>query len=98
MEGHNFRKQIIVKLQEVMINIFSNPYGDFYQKYIKNIREDDVSNEKLDNQLKKIGQIRGKKWKVLIDFIEITGKLHHELQNGVGNVNKKLLEIYHTRK
>ena len=28
-----------------------------------------------------------------MDFIEITGQLHHELQNGDGDVNKKLLNI-----
>ena len=39
MEGHNFRKKIIVKLHEIRTDLFSNPYEDFYQKYIENIGE-----------------------------------------------------------
>ena len=49
VEEHKFRKEIIVKLHEVRIDIFGNPYEDFYQKYIESIGEDDVSNEKIDN-------------------------------------------------
>ena len=45
MEGHNFRKEIIVKLHEVRTGLFSNPYEYFQQKHIENIGEDDVSNE-----------------------------------------------------
>ena len=41
----------------------------------------------------KIGEISQEKGKVLIHFIEITGQLHHELQNDDGDVNKKLLNI-----
>ena len=37
MEGHNFRKEIIVKLHGVRNDLFSNPYEDFNQKYIENI-------------------------------------------------------------
>ena len=73
VEEHKFRKEIIVKLHEVRIDIFGNPYEDFYQKYIESIGEDDVSNEKNDHQLIKIGEISQEKQKVLMDFIEITG-------------------------
>ena len=93
MEGHNFRKEITVKLHEVRIDLFSNAYKSFHQKYIENIGEDDVSNEKIDNQLIEIGRFSQEKWKALMDFIEITGQLHHELQNGGGDLNKKLLKI-----
>ena len=93
MEGHNFRKEIIVKLHEVRNDLFSNPYEDFNQKYIENIGEDNVSNEIIDNQLIKHGKISQEKWKVVMDFIEITGQLHQELQNSGGDVNKKLLKI-----
>ena len=37
MEGHNFRKKIIAKLQQVRIDLFSNAYEEFYEKYIENI-------------------------------------------------------------
>ena len=93
MERHNFRKEIIVKLHEVRNDLFSNPYEDFNQKYIENIGEDNVSNEIIDNQLIKHGEISQEKWKVVMDFIEITGQLHQELQNSGGDVNKKLLKI-----
>ena len=65
MEGHNFTKEIIIKLHEVRIVLFSNSYEDFYQKYICNIGKDDVSNEKIDNQLIKLGTLakrNGKSW------------------------------------
>ena len=73
MERHNFTKEIIIKLHEVRIVLFSNSYKNFYQKYICNIGKDDVSNEKSDNQLIKIGDISQEKWEVLMDFIEIPG-------------------------
>ena len=47
---------------------------------------------KIDNQLIKVREISQEKWKVLMDFIEITGQLHHELQNGGGDVNKNYLK------
>ena len=37
MEGHNFRKEIIVKLHKVRIDLFSNSYEDFYQNLPRKI-------------------------------------------------------------
>ena len=45
MEGHNFRKEIIIKLHQVRIDLFSNLFEDLHQKCIENIEEDE-KNEK----------------------------------------------------